>query len=378
MKLRRLVAAAAAPTLAFGIAAILPGTAGAETKTIAFSHSCRGDHGWGSPTAPTRSFDDALTITAPEHVRPGQEFTVTLQPGTMQTGGKEMSRIKYDLAVPEGADLISATVVPDSSVGLGGKAPEVLRIDESGTPNAAGRYLRISGGNETIANSPNANDGGYGGGITSAANTDFRLPAVSLVLRATAPEDGTVTTRLRTGNDPVGWKPAETSMSALVKKNSWTETNVAWYCAATGPGRDVLSSTEVYSIHATETEVRVQLESLTGDDVRITATVAPNPGEGTEVEFFDGDRSLGTATLNAEGTAEITRAFGDPGTHPITARFGGTKKFEASTSAPKTVTVVVPGVVVVEPDDPPAPDTGSLPGGTGSLKNLIPAGSSGS
>ena len=73
----------------------------------------------------------------------------------------------------------------------------------------------------------------------------------------------------------------------------------------------------------------------------------------------------------------LASPFRDQGEHRITAKFLGTKKFSSSESADKTVTVTVPGVIVVEPVDPTEPET---PGGTGSLGDIfskLPTGSLG-
>ncbi len=104
--------------------------------------------------------------------------------------------------------------------------------------------------------------------------------------------------------------------------------------------------------------------------------VSTNPGEGT-VEFFDGDTKIGSATVDSNGHAELVWPFRDQGEHRITAKFLGAKKFSSSESADKTVTVTVPGVIVVEPVDPTEPET---PGGTGSLGDIfskLPTGSLG-
>ncbi|WFR73701.1 Ig-like domain-containing protein [Prescottella defluvii] len=339
------------------------------TKTVSFEHKCRvnGFTDWDF------SFNDNLEVTAPDAVRPGAEFTVRLHPGAMRTSDSDTGRLKYDFAVPKGAELLSYALVPGTSSNLIGEAPTLLRVGTDGKTNPAGEYLRITGtSNLTIYDGPSPNDNRPKEGLQVKANTDFRFPAVELRLRAGA-ENTPVTTAVRAGAATPVIKIKDTSMS--FGESRWV--NGAGYCVATGAGRSAVSTTEVFSVNQTQTAVEVALEALTGDNVRIAADVAPNPGEGV-VEFYDGTDLIGSAPVNADGHAEMVWPFRDPGAHPITARFVGTKRFASSTSDDKTVTVTVPGVVVVEPTDPTGPTDQTGPGGTGSLSSLLPGLTTGS
>lgn len=362
MNLATPAAVLATSAMTAGLLAIATPAASADpvTKTVSFTHQCRvdGASDWDF------SFSDSLQVTAPESVRPGEEFVVALHPGAMRTSDSDTGRIKYDLAVPQGAELVSYRLVPDTSSNLIGEAPALLRIGADGNANAAGELLRITGtGNRTVNDGASSSDNQPKVGLQVKANTDFRLPKVELTLRAGA-EDGAVTTGLRAGAATPAIKIKDTSMS--FGESRWV--NAAGYCVATGAGREILSTTEVFSVNQTATAVEVALEALTGEDVRIVASVDPNPSEGT-IEFFDGDTLIGRAPVDAAGNAEMVWPFRDAGEHPITAKFVGTKRFGASTSDDKTVTVTVPGVVVVEPTEPTDPGT---PGG-GSLESLLPS-----
>jgi len=79
--------------------------------------------------------------------------------------------------------------------------------------------------------------------------------------------------------------------------------------------------------------------AVAGQAQLLTATVASSAGTpaGT-VTFFDGNTALGSATLNASGQATLTVALG-AGSHSLTASFGATSAFAASTSAAVTDTV---------------------------------------
>jgi hypothetical protein len=81
--------------------------------------------------------------------------------------------------------------------------------------------------------------------------------------------------------------------------------------------------------------------SLFGQPVNFTATVTAPPGAGTptgSVTFFDGANELGTATLTAGGTATLTIAALQGGSHTITADYAGDGGFLPSSG---TLTHVV-------------------------------------
>ncbi|MEI9811734.1 MAG: Ig-like domain repeat protein [Acidobacteriota bacterium] len=66
-----------------------------------------------------------------------------------------------------------------------------------------------------------------------------------------------------------------------------------------------------------------------GEPVTISATLIP-PTIGV-LTFLDGDQTLGTGAMDANGTATITKAF-NSGTHQITARFDGSSQHSPATS----------------------------------------------
>ena len=328
-------------------------------------------------------------MTAPERAEPGEQFTVRLQPGAMSRD-REVSRLHYDFRVPAGADLINYRIVPGTAQGLSG-TPALTRVNAAGQQSDNGEFLRLSGGNQTVNNRPAwdrtlNNAGGWGDGLRAPENGRFRLPAIELTLTA---EDGsTVTTGLRTGPvTPVAGQDASTAFLSEFNTYSINRKILFWsikfeatvghanYCSATGLGRQALSTTRVHSVYQTATDVEVQLEALTGDEVAITAEVTPNPGRGT-VEFYDGEDLIGQDTVSEDGTAELVWRFRDRGTHQITARYVGDAEYLSSESEPRTVEVTVPGEVVIEPEpeepvDPvfPDPKPGLLGSLTGSLGN---------
>ncbi|WP_127573630.1 S8 family serine peptidase [Georgenia faecalis] len=88
---------------------------------------------------------------------------------------------------------------------------------------------------------------------------------------------------------------------------------------------------------ATTTTLAVSGDRTAGEELTLTATVAPPEATGT-VTFFDGATELGSAPVTG-GTASITATL-SAGSHTLTARFTpATAAFGPSTSAPVTVVV---------------------------------------
>src|SRR5206468_2257069 len=83
--------------------------------------------------------------------------------------------------------------------------------------------------------------------------------------------------------------------------------------------------------------------SIAGQAVTLTATVAPvAPATGVpagDVTFRDGATTIGTATLDATGHASIVVSTLATGNHSLTAAYGGSLDFLASTSAAVTQVV---------------------------------------
>ena len=92
-------------------------------------------------------------------------------------------------------------------------------------------------------------------------------------------------------------------------------------------------SSSVVRILATTTVVTSNLNpSVFGQSLTLTARVQPNPGAGTNVQFFEGPTRLGSASLDATGRAVLPITNLTVGTHGITAKFPGVGTFGASTS----------------------------------------------
>ncbi|RDI16230.1 Ig-like domain-containing protein, partial [Rhodococcus sp. AG1013] len=91
----------------------------------------------------------------------------------------------------------------------------------------------------------------------------------------------------------------------------------------------------------TTTTVTAPGAAQTGQQVTLSADVAPNPGGGT-VQFKDNGNNIGSPVTVANGAAELQHTFDAAGQHSITAVFSGSAGFTGSTSAAQTVAVSVP------------------------------------
>jgi hypothetical protein len=100
-----------------------------------------------------------------------------------------------------------------------------------------------------------------------------------------------------------------------------------------GAGNDVQI---VVAAAATLTTLNSSMNPSNGGDmVTLTATVTSTSGipSGT-VTFLDGAMSLGTSSLDGSGHATLTTSWQSAGTRSLTAAYGGSSSFAASTSAP--------------------------------------------
>jgi hypothetical protein len=97
-------------------------------------------------------------------------------------------------------------------------------------------------------------------------------------------------------------------------------------------------STDSTGPAATTTSLAASSTSVTyGTSVTFTATVLPSAVTGT-VTFYDGTTSLGSGTMSS-GSAILTTTTLAMGTYTITASYGGSGTYSASTSNAVTVTV---------------------------------------
>jgi arabinan endo-1,5-alpha-L-arabinosidase len=99
------------------------------------------------------------------------------------------------------------------------------------------------------------------------------------------------------------------------------------------------------TLTATTTSLALSSSSVNaGASVTLTATVNASSGAvaAGSVTFYDGTTSLNTTALNSSGQAAWSTASLAAGTHSLTASYGGTASYAASTSGAKSLTVTAP------------------------------------
>lgn len=357
---------------------------------------------------------NAVDVSYPERVQPGETFTVTIQPGEMATGKKATARMKYDIALPQGVEISNLRIVEPGTNLNAEPAAVVQRVNAAGQPDENGEFARIWDGANSVNNGGNENDNWYTGiffggvpraGLAVDANQQFRLPKIAFDVTAADTPGAAIRTGLRAageGTGPAGKSNKNNVLSLVASQNGTPGTAVAVYCHA-GDAARALTNTVIAQATQTElahtrpdVDLEADTEILPGDEVRFTATVTssgeslPEVSEGAAaptVVFYSGDEVIGEAEIDpATGKAVLDYAFAARGEHKVRAEFQEfvAKEFdgtvaaiwEKSESAPVTVTVSAFGFDIDNPEPKkPEEDQDS----TGSLGSLTPGaeGSSG-
>jgi hypothetical protein len=99
---------------------------------------------------------------------------------------------------------------------------------------------------------------------------------------------------------------------------------------------------------ATTTSLSAPASATVGDNVTLTATVAPAAATGT-VTFKDGSSTLGTGTLSG-GTASFSTTALAGGSHSIVASYSGDTDYAGSDSAASTVAIKADTTAVLSAD----------------------------
>ncbi|TQF69179.1 Ig-like domain repeat protein [Rhodococcus spelaei] len=346
----------------------------ATADTVSFQNACQATPSQFAGPQHQMSATSA-TVTAPATVTPGQTFTYRIQPAPAsypdsQSGGTttNLSRIKFDFEIPANSTFVNAAVVAGTAKNIDNVAPNVLRINSAGSVDAAGPFLRLSGNNEVIGNSPSSSGSSEGGirapklkknldGTTnSGGNSVFQLPAVDVTV--VAGNAGTITPKLRVSGNAASYNSDENYSTQLAKASAplvgtvWAPTRCvpkdSKGAAALNAGGGPLATVTIAAPDvATGTTLTVPGTATAGAAVTLSATVAPAPSGGT-VQFKDGTTNLGAPVAVKAGVATLSQTFTATGPHAVTAVYSGVAGFTGSTSAPQTVDVQ-PASVVAAP-----------------------------
>ncbi|WP_235871143.1 Ig-like domain-containing protein [Rhodococcus spongiicola] len=376
-RIRRLVAPTGIGALVAGLTMMGGVPAQAAPVTTTFTTTCQ-----VTPSAVagpvTEAQQASAIIDAPDSVDAGEEFEIAFQAGAVGFPGSasgasinNVSRIKLDIEIPENAEYLGAEIVPNTSVGLSGTAPSVIRINDDGREDPNGPYLRLSGDNKTIGNGPSSSDSSEGGirvnatgkNIDGSTNPDgytyFQLPQVKVLLKAG--ESGTVDLKLRSSGGAGNFNDDKNFLTFLPKATliitAWAPTRCSPRDSANGPlnsGAGPLAAVQIIEADKeTTTTISGPDAAKTDAPVTLTANIDPAASGGT-VQFSDWGTPIGDPVEVVDGSASIEHVFDSEGDHAITAVFSGSDGFIGSTSAPKTVNVssndVETSIAVVSPD----------------------------
>ncbi|MFE3293551.1 Ig-like domain repeat protein, partial [Rhodococcus sp. NPDC059234] len=205
--------------------------ANAATSTTNFTSSCQAK----SVLTVDKSVAASMTVDAPASVNAGETFTYRIKPNASSYPNSDsgatttnLSRLKYDYAIPDNATFVSATVVPGTAVNIDNVAPNVLRVNDSGAvDNAAGTIVRLSGNNEVVGNGANNSTNSEGGirvpkakkNLDGSTNSNgdswYQLPAVDITVTAVAP--GVITPKVRTAGSAASYGNDQNFSTSLAK-----------------------------------------------------------------------------------------------------------------------------------------------------------------
>ncbi|MGW4530727.1 Ig-like domain repeat protein [Nocardia sp. NPDC004340] len=348
---------------------LTPGIASAGDTS--FTSSCQAK----SIITVDKSVAATMSVTAPASVAAGETFTYRIQPNASSYPDKDsgatttnLSRIKYDYAIPDNTTFVSAAIVPGTAVNIDNVAPNVLRVNDSGAVDNAGGILRLSGNNEVVGNSPTTSTNSEGGirapklkkNIDGTANSSgeswYRLPAVDVTVTAVAA--GVITPKVRTAGSAASYGNDQNFSTSLAKASllgtQWAPTRCipsddkSTLNAGAGPLATITVTPPVSTVVDTTTTMNIPSTATTGQPVDLWATVngpGNTPATGGTVQFKDGGANIGGPIALASGGAKLAYTFNAAGAHSISAVYSGAEGFNPSTGAATTVTVSDPAPV---------------------------------
>ena len=351
--------------VAGGVASAAPTSSPAVENTIGFKLGCDGYEHPGLGSISDEFHSTGVTISAPEKVAAGSTFTYRVQPGamTVPTSGHagrsaiRWTRMKYDFDIPAGVSLVDAQVVAGTSSNLSGAAPSVIRINDGGSPDAAGTHLRISGNNQTADSNGGGGNGpstskNDDGGIGAEAGKTFRLPAIDVTVIAGG-AGSTVQPKLRVTDGNSGSFDSPKNAFTFLQREKDVFTVAYWEryncsphdsrSAGLNAGGQALATVNVVSQVATTTAVTSGASATIGQSTDLIAQVSPAPTGGT-VQFKDGGTDIGAPVAVVNGVATLPHTFTAAGDHSITAVYDGVLEFLTSTSPARTVSVAAADV----------------------------------
>ena len=387
MRLRTPIAWVAAAATAVGLA-VVPAAIAQETvtHTSQFKVTCKtGDITLvGAQTlAPERPVN--IKVTNPTEVNVGEEFEVSfsIDPVVASLASlpsiaklERASRLKLDLARPEGTELVSYKFEGGN---LDLSQAKIITVNDAGTPDPNGKVLRLTDlGNNTVNNSPSASTKSHAGlGMDLAGKSElvFDFPKVTAKLRAT--KAGTATVGVRTAGNATSLPNPANFLSVLASAKVGMAVWVPAWCAPLDNGQFDTRAANLASVQIkdkiaapTTTSVTGPAEATYGDTATFSAQVSP--AAAGKIEFTHGASKV-TANVDAEGKASADLKLTDATGAPVTATFipADPKSFGPSTGqTPVTVKAKATELALTAPES-------ATPGERFEVSAQLPAGAAG-
>jgi hypothetical protein len=313
---------------------------GSDTITATYASDFNFAASSGSTVQVVQSGAIATTTTATSSPNPsvfGQSVTFTST--TTSSNGVPVGTVTFT----EGATVWASNVAVDGS-GHAAFSTSSLAV---GSHTITAAFTGGTGWGNSSGNAPSqvVNKAATTSGVSSSSNPSvFSQPVTfTAIVTATAPGSGvpTGTVTFKNGTATLGTGTLDGSGHATFTTSTLavgSRSITAVYGGSSsfnGSTSPVL--TQTVNKDATTTTVVSSLNpSVHNHAVTFTATVVANaPGTaiptGT-VTFKNGNKTLGSVTLNASGQASFTTSSLTTGTHQITAVYGGSSNFITSTS----------------------------------------------
>lgn len=341
MLMTRAVAAVTGAVLPLATALALAPAASAQdevespiTTDVTVTYTC--DANSSSNIGGANPWTNAVSVTYPESVAPGQSFEVTIHPGQMSPQQARTGRVTYDIQTPSNVTNLTSEI-STAATGFTSGTAQLTTVNPTTKVNAAGTdTTRIWGA--TSARFGTSSGTSTNSGLAKTSNAPFRLPAVTFSMRAPLTPGAEVVFGLPgAGAEPLTYDAQNTQFAyTRGTSNSGTRVECIPGVAAAQLTRTVVADVAPVVLDST---TRIIGGDQTGDSsipVQLSAQVAapyatPQELSQGQVTFRDQATNLvlGTANPNSQGIATVAHEFpripdGDPDEpRTIVAEFSG-------------------------------------------------------
>jgi hypothetical protein len=334
-----------------GVASISTSTLAIGTRSVVATYS--GDSSYSASTSSTLSQvvnTGSATVALqsslnPSNVAQNVTFTATV---TAQAGsGTPTSTVTFkDGVYTIGSAVLSGGVATFTTSSLSAGSHSITGVYSgdakytSATSPALPQTVNKLAPTVSVTSSVNPSVTGQLTTFTATVSGTAATPTGTVTITADGSSIGTIT--LSGGTGTLSVPLTATGATRSIVAGYGGDSNYNW----------ANSSAVSQTVNAASTTIAVTASSnpaISGASLTFTATVsAIAPGQGTPtgtVTFSDGGNPLGTQTLTG-GAATLSTSALSSGSHNITATYGGTPAFAASTSSTLTETIS-PGVTTV-------------------------------